>query len=66
MQEDEISNYFGELIRLFSEAELSLGIASGNGLGAILLALLGFALILSQPFKDSRLSTLIRAWRSGK
>ena len=66
MREDEFSNYYGELLRLLSEAELSLGIASGTGLGAVLLALLGIALIRSHPFKGSRLSSLVRAWRSGK
>lgn len=66
MQEDKFLSYIDKLLALLGEAELSLGMANGTGLGAVLLALLGIALIRSQPFKGSCLSSLVKAWRSNK
>ena len=65
MQED--SPQIVELVfRLLSEANLNLGFIQGTGLGAVLLAVVAVVLIRSPSFARSRLTNLVRAWRSSK
>jgi hypothetical protein len=66
MQEDSYPHIVELAFRLLSEANLSLGFFQGTGLGAVLLAVIAVALIRSPSFAKSRLTNLVRAWRSSK
>jgi hypothetical protein len=65
MLQEEPPSHFNDLYQLVADANLSMGLFQGTGLGAVLLALIAIAFIRSRPFSSSRLSDLVRAWRGG-
>ena len=55
-----------QFFQLIADANLSFGVFHGNGLGAVLLALVALVFVLSPAFKKASLVALFRAWRARK
>ncbi|NRP12865.1 hypothetical protein XMM379_000982 [Aliiroseovarius sp. xm-m-379] len=51
-------------LQLIANAELTFGIASGNGGGAFLLALVVVVFLFRPPTTLQNLSRIVRAWRT--
>lgn len=66
MTKEAPQTFYEQLYQLIADAGLSLGFFSGQGLGAVLLAIIAIVLILSPTFKRASLVSLVKAWRSGK
>lgn len=66
MQNESSKTLLEQIVQLISDANLSFGVFHGDGLGAVLLALVALVFILSPAFKKAGLATLVRAWLAKK